>query len=86
MDTYQTNLTRLQQFAAQHGLKLNPDPARVEKVVGESTVVIADGLLTPPPNGGLRLTPHYNRVDGRAESGAVSWRRAMASCRACSRS
>ena len=34
MDTYQTNLTRLQQFAAQHGLKLNPDPARVEKVVG----------------------------------------------------
>ena len=34
MDTYQTNLTRLQQCATQLGLKLNPDPARVEKVVG----------------------------------------------------
>jgi len=34
MDTYRTNLTRLQQFAAGRGLKLNPDPARVEKVVG----------------------------------------------------
>jgi len=34
MDSYQTNLHRLQQFAIQRGLKLNPDPARVEKVVG----------------------------------------------------
>jgi len=34
MDTYQTNLTRLQQCATQRGLKLNPDPARVEKVAG----------------------------------------------------
>ncbi len=34
MDTYQTNLHRLQQFATQCGLKLNPDATRVEKVVG----------------------------------------------------
>ena len=34
MDTYQTNLHRLQQLATQMGLKLNPDAARVEKVVG----------------------------------------------------
>jgi ferredoxin-thioredoxin reductase catalytic subunit len=34
MDTYQTNLHRLQQLATQMGLKLNPDAAYVEKVVG----------------------------------------------------
>jgi ferredoxin-thioredoxin reductase catalytic subunit len=34
MDTYQANLQRLQQFATQRGLRLNPDAARVEKVVG----------------------------------------------------
>lgn len=34
MDTYQTNLLRLQQHATRMSLKLNPDVARVEKVVG----------------------------------------------------
>jgi ferredoxin-thioredoxin reductase catalytic subunit len=34
MDTYQTNLTRLTACAAGRGLRLNPDQARVEKVVG----------------------------------------------------
>lgn len=34
---YETNLTRLQTIAREHQLELNPDAARVQKVVGLMT-------------------------------------------------
>jgi uncharacterized protein DUF4331 len=39
---------------------------------GPSTLV-ANDLLTPPPNVGARTTPAYNNPDGRAISGATSF-------------
>jgi len=37
------------------------------------TDVLANGLLTPPPNVGARTTPFYNDATGRAVSGATSF-------------
>src|SRR4029450_12010525 len=37
------------------------------------TDVLANGLLTPPPNVGARTTPFYNDATGRAVSGASSF-------------
>ena len=46
---------------------------RVTRVEGGSSGVIGSGLLTPPPNVGLRTTPFYNDSDGRAVSGATNF-------------
>ena len=45
----------------------------VTKVVGNSSKVIGNGLLTPPPNVGKRTTPAYNDAMGRAVSGAATF-------------
>ena len=46
---------------------------RVTKTVAGRRSIVADGLLTPPPNVGVRTTPAYNDpVTGRAVSGAAS--------------
>jgi hypothetical protein len=46
----------------------------VTRVAGGTSAVIGSGLLTPPPNVGLRTTPHYNDPStGRAISGATSF-------------
>jgi hypothetical protein len=46
----------------------------VTKVVGDESIVIGSGLLTPPPNVGLRTTPAYNDPStGMAVSGAISF-------------
>jgi hypothetical protein len=45
----------------------------VTKVAGGTSTVIGSGLLTPPPNVGLRTTPFYNDADGRAVSGATNF-------------
>ncbi len=44
----------------------------VVKVVGSKSTRIGQGLLSPPPNVGSRVTPFYNDADGRAVSGATS--------------
>lgn len=46
---------------------------RVTRTGGGSPAVIGSGLLTPPPNVGLRTTPEYNDpTTGRAVSGATN--------------
>jgi hypothetical protein len=40
---------------------------------GQTTVVLARDLSTPPPNVGARTTPAYNDASGRAVSGATSF-------------
>jgi hypothetical protein len=45
----------------------------VTRVGGGTSTVIGRGLLTPPPNVGLRTTPFYNDASGRAVSGAMSF-------------
>ncbi len=46
----------------------------VTRVVGSASSVIGTGLLTPPPNVGLRTTPAYNDpATGLAVSGATSF-------------
>lgn len=44
----------------------------VVKVVDSSATRIGQGLLSPPPNVGSRVTPSYNDADGRAVSGATT--------------
>ncbi|HLK57155.1 MAG TPA: DUF4331 family protein, partial [Chthonomonadaceae bacterium] len=45
----------------------------VTKVIGSSTTTLGSGMLTPPPNVGLRTTPFYNDpTTGIAISGATS--------------
>jgi hypothetical protein len=46
----------------------------VTKVVGGASTVIGSGLMTPPPNVGLRTTPAYNDpATGMAVSGATTF-------------
>jgi hypothetical protein len=45
----------------------------VRKVTNNSSQVIGQGLLTPPPNVGQNTTPHYNDANGKAVSGAASF-------------
>lgn len=46
----------------------------VTKVAGTTATLLGSGLLTPPPNVGLRTTPDYNDpATGRAVSGATSF-------------
>lgn len=40
--------------------------------VSKNGVVLASGLLSPPPNVGARITPGYNDSNGRAISGATN--------------
>ena len=42
-------------------------------VAGFALFLLANGLLTPPPNVGARTTPLYNDATGRAVSGATSF-------------
>jgi hypothetical protein len=45
---------------------------KVTRVLSGSSTVVGADLSTPPPNVGVRTTPHYNAEDGRAISGATS--------------
>jgi len=44
----------------------------VTRVVGNKSKALATGLLTPPPNVGMRTTPAYNDDQGKAISGAIT--------------
>ena len=47
--------------------------AKDDKRRGGPTTLVANDLLTPPPNVGVRTTPAYNDANGRAVSGATSF-------------